>query len=671
MSSRSLPRIVPAPVRNVVCMLTTASLLLLVMPVAAAGQTSQAAWYVNDNPRLEGPAESWYTGQAGEGYGSNNYRYTYAIGDAAQPDNSAVWEMGQRVGRQEVQAFIPCNHAVATVTYEIRAGSASYRSEVRQFDECGHRAWTSLGRFETDGQTVTITLADNASRQHHDRDGYFWSSFGADAIRMRCVSRCGNEARTPSVPTGLSYSVEPYEAQANRVLITLEWQAATSPAANEYHIAYSRGAQSWTFTSPTSRHQVIAPPDVNYNIAVSARNSAGTSRAARTTVSTSPREAPSQSFWNDVGNPSVGQSRLLDLYREAADLQCSSGPIQWNHIASVAMQESTHGQTQHRTSDVLPPSTGNEEFDVRPQITPRGSVRGPMQIQPSVWEQDIWGSGGGFRAKVPPGLRATGYGTNQAFPDINNMKAAAHGAAAFLCHLAGIAGEEGGVGHGTELVDPAMCAFAFYYSGPGKCVEKLHRTNDPNNPTIRDYAEEVQARSQRYIGAGTVTVGQHPSGARVSDADPQDYPHGFGGCVSDADSWNMVQRQCTSYVAWRLNDAGIPFHNTSYDNNGSGLLPHSCTSWCGHKWGHAAQWDEAALAVGIAVDGNPSRGAVAQWTGSLYGHVAYVERVSNNGDTIVISDSNGGGTCGLRPSVTLNRGDPGWPDNFIHFEATR
>ena len=335
--------------------------------------------------------------------------------------------MGNRIGRQELQVFVPCNHAVATVTYEIRTGAASHQREVRQYDECGHRQWTSLGQFDANGSNVTVTLADNASRQHHARHGLFWASFGVDAIRARCVASCDTE-RPPSTPTGLSITTSPHSNGS--VLISLEWEAPEGPRADSYRIVYSLGDRHWSFDSRTNSHQVQATQDLTFGVAVSALNDAGESGAVRATVST-----------------------LLE-----------AEPV-------------------------------------------------------------------------------------------------------------------------------------------------------PENP---------------------------PSGDRVSLADPSDYEYGFDGCpMWPGDQWGMVQRQCTSYVAWRLHDAGIPFHNTRYNNNGAGQLPWSCTGWCGHKWGHAAQWDEAARAVGIAVDQEPRRGAVAQWTNTSTGHVAYVERVEDSGNTIVVSDSNG------------------------------
>ena len=56
-----------------------------------------------------------------------------------------------------------------------------------------------------------------------------------------------------------------------------------------------------------------------------------------------------------------------------------------------------------------------------------------------------------------------------------------------------------------------------------------------------------------------------------------DYPNYLKNAAQDSlvDPWNFYNRECTSFVAWRLNhDAGIAFHN-----------------WFkGHHWGDAAIW---------------------------------------------------------------------------------
>ena len=142
------------------------------------------------------------------------------------------------------------------------------------------------------------------------------------------------------------------------------------------------------------------------------------------------------------------------------------------------------------------------------------------------------------------------------------------------------------------------------------------------------------------------------------------YQYGFiTSGTGDIDPWSFYGGECTSYVAFRLNQAGIPFHN-----------------WYGGlRWSHAKLWNGAADRVtGASVSTHPAVGSVAQWTDGDYGHVAYVEQVNSDG-SIVVSDMNADGNCGLRERVTLTKppgwnstsGDPNrtiWPHNFIHFE---
>ncbi len=119
------------------------------------------------------------------------------------------------------------------------------------------------------------------------------------------------------------------------------------------------------------------------------------------------------------------------------------------------------------------------------------------------------------------------------------------------------------------------------------------------------------------IGMGL--LGPAPANATVGS---NDYPYASS-TPDTVDSWNFYTRECTSFVAWRLNnDRGIPFTNQYRNPAGN--------------WGNAEHWDDAASSVGIGVDGNPSAGSVAVWnafvggTGSA-GHVAYVMSVNGDG----------------------------------------
>jgi surface antigen len=115
-------------------------------------------------------------------------------------------------------------------------------------------------------------------------------------------------------------------------------------------------------------------------------------------------------------------------------------------------------------------------------------------------------------------------------------------------------------------------------------------------------------------------------------------------CIADA--WAFFQGQCTSWVAYRMNQLnGFSFTNR-YGGDGN--------------WGNAEAWGGHASALGIPVDGSPGVGAVA-WYSS--GHVAYVEAVSSP-TSVEISEMNYNFANGFRVEWI----SPGnhWPSAFIH-----
>lgn len=94
--------------------------------------------------------------------------------------------------------------------------------------------------------------------------------------------------------------------------------------------------------------------------------------------------------------------------------------------------------------------------------------------------------------------------------------------------------------------------------------------------------------------------------------------------ISCTERGSSVTGQCTSFVAWRLNNVnGVAFHN-----------------WYGGvNFGNANSWASAAQRIGIRVDGTPRRGSVAWSPAGTYGHVAWVAAVHGDG-TITIEDYN-------------------------------
>lgn len=93
---------------------------------------------------------------------------------------------------------------------------------------------------------------------------------------------------------------------------------------------------------------------------------------------------------------------------------------------------------------------------------------------------------------------------------------------------------------------------------------------------------------------------------------------------SMGDSWGFVLRNCTSFVAWRLQER----------NRMSGFSNH----FRGEHWGDAAHWDDVARELGYRVDSVPAIGAVAQTDAGRVGHVAWVSAIGPG--TVTIEEYN-------------------------------
>jgi surface antigen len=104
---------------------------------------------------------------------------------------------------------------------------------------------------------------------------------------------------------------------------------------------------------------------------------------------------------------------------------------------------------------------------------------------------------------------------------------------------------------------------------------------------------------------------------RPASAGNDDYPATWKNAPMDSvlDNWKEWNRECTSFVAWRLhskNQFEMPFND------------------------NAINWKTRAQNMGYAANSTPAVGAVAWFT---YGHVAWVESVNANG-TVTIEQYN-------------------------------
>jgi surface antigen len=83
--------------------------------------------------------------------------------------------------------------------------------------------------------------------------------------------------------------------------------------------------------------------------------------------------------------------------------------------------------------------------------------------------------------------------------------------------------------------------------------------------------------------------------------------------------------ECTSFVAWRINERlDVKFHN----------------QYKGVNWGNANTWKNAAKETGVKVNNTPKPGCIAQTDkgGGGAGHVAWVSAVK--GDEVTIEEYN-------------------------------
>ncbi len=149
----------------------------------------------------------------------------------------------------------------------------------------------------------------------------------------------------------------------------------------------------------------------------------------------------------------------------------------------------------------------------------------------------------------------------------------------------------------------------------------------------------------------------HPE--RVSAASGvDDYPSRLKNAAQDSlvDPWLFYNRECTSFVAWRLNSE----NNVAFTDYFEGA-----------HWGNASNWKNAAKSLGIPVDNNPTRGAVAWWAagsaGSSRGHVAWVQVV---GDSSITIEEYNYLHEGFYDTRTISTSSSLWPSGFIHVKDT-
>lgn len=124
---------------------------------------------------------------------------------------------------------------------------------------------------------------------------------------------------------------------------------------------------------------------------------------------------------------------------------------------------------------------------------------------------------------------------------------------------------------------------------------------------------------------------------------------------------------CTSYVAWRLNELardqglGPNFFSNNHLGDTAGL-----------RFGNASEWGVQAGKIGHSATSEPAAGSVAWWDGSTplgsYGHVAVVRSVEPNGSIVV--EQSAWDTYDLKIE-TISPTSPRYPTGFLHLLPSR
>ncbi len=150
--------------------------------------------------------------------------------------------------------------------------------------------------------------------------------------------------------------------------------------------------------------------------------------------------------------------------------------------------------------------------------------------------------------------------------------------------------------------------------------------NEHNSKVKANQARIAELRRQQAIENARLFGSSPGSGANCGGGYPGTASGQWGNWGCDypldynIDNWGMYNRECVSYTAFKVAASGR-------------YMPY----WGGY--GNANQWDDNAMNSGIPVDGNPQPGDVAVSNAGTYGHVMYVETVSDD-NGIYISDYN-------------------------------
>jgi surface antigen len=188
--------------------------------------------------------------------------------------------------------------------------------------------------------------------------------------------------------------------------------------------------------------------------------------------------------------------------------------------------------------------------------------------------------------------------------------------------------------------------------------------------TTREATRVTAPSTQAYPLANATNV--QPAETRYTDAypfpDSQPYIEDRHEPLA-RDPWGFYNRECTSYVAWRLNNyfGKASFGGRAGFYNGIGETVASPPE---NRFSNAHIWRKRAQALGYRVVQTPREGAVAYWDKSTapgmgLGHVAFVEKVNEREGWIEVTEYNysSGHRFGSRRIYVGSGGS--YPDAFL------
>lgn len=165
----------------------------------------------------------------------------------------------------------------------------------------------------------------------------------------------------------------------------------------------------------------------------------------------------------------------------------------------------------------------------------------------------------------------------------------------------------------------------------GNKLSQVNQTKATFDKVVKQRAAEIASLHAQQFAANQSALGGN---AVAGDPSKGGYPAYLANAAQDsiADPWGMLNRECVSYTAWRVHQAGKS-------------MPTNWVGWVGPEWydykGNAKFWPSNARSIGLTVDGNPGRGndgTVAISMVGNYGHAMYVE--SSSGSSVYVSQYN-------------------------------